>query len=220
MLLLDLVAYGAKALQGVLDMKYKGNGLRFKILGSLVALGLSLGTAHAAPIMTECQPAEARSTGDYFMTLTTDSPATCLDSGVGEPSLTGNPLNDTFLIGDYSEGYEFIAKNDSSDVTGNAGIFFSGGSSGSWSFDESLWDSYLTLAIGFKFGGGDKAESDTWFVYELTKSDYQGAFDYSENKGLSHVNLYGKTSVSVPEPGTIALLGLGLIGIALGRKRK
>lgn len=192
--------------------------LPFKaFLVALVAVSLSTSLANATPINTKCQPDAAP--GDYFMTLTTDSAATCLDSGFGEPSLTGNAGNDTFLNGTAGSGWSFLAKNDDGNTAGDLGIMFSQDSDqGDWSFDESLWNSYMNIAIGFKFGGGNSATSDTWFVYELTKDDHDGLFSYSAEKGLSHVNLYGKY-ISVPEPGILGLFALGVIGFFVARRQ-
>ena len=47
--------------------------------------------------------------------------------------------------------------------------------------------------------------------------------DFSANAGanlLSVSNTYIQTEVSIPEPGTLALLGLGLAGFAAFRRRR
>jgi hypothetical protein len=42
---------------------------------------------------------------------------------------------------------------------------------------------------------------------------------WPQNGAISHVALYG-TATSVPEPATLSLLGAGLIGVFLGRRRR
>lgn len=39
-------------------------------------------------------------------------------------------------------------------------------------------------AIGFKFGGGNAADPDTWFVYALSSGDSSGEHLYSADKDL------------------------------------
>ncbi|MEX2475880.1 PEP-CTERM sorting domain-containing protein [Marinobacter sp.] len=44
---------------------------------------------------------------------------------------------------------------------------------------------------------------------------------YADTTGaISHVAIFGKSTVRVPEPGTLALLGLGLIGLTLTHKKR
>ncbi|MDX1553444.1 MAG: PEP-CTERM sorting domain-containing protein [Marinobacter sp.] len=59
---------------------------------------------------------------------------------------------------------------------------------------STLWD-----------GQEDLVFSNFW-------SDGQGA--------ISHISIWGASAVEVPEPGTLGLLGLGLMGLAYSRKRK
>ncbi len=43
---------------------------------------------------------------------------------------------------------------------------------------------------------------------------------YPGNGAISHVAIFGNPTVQVPEPGTLALLGLGLIGLTLTQKKR
>jgi hypothetical protein len=73
----------------------------------------------------------------------------------------------------------------------------------------------------------DGNASPAWYLFNLTALGWNGT-DTLELSGfwdgvkgaISHVTLYGTQGTEVPEPGTLALLGLGLVGFGLARRRR
>jgi hypothetical protein len=133
--------------------------------------------------------------------------------GSGSGNINGNPITDDFLNDD-GAGLALVGFG--------SGAFTQAGSTGTFSLSSSLWDTWSTIAIGFKFGTGNNP--DSWFVYQLnplvTDGNWQFVNVFNRGGGLSHVQLYGTPSANVPEPGTLALLGIGLLGAGLARRRQ
>lgn len=160
------------------------------------------------------------------MSIDSATVAACLGSGT-EPALTGDPASDPFLLSANGAGYQFAGKLNADGLEENNlfDISFTQaaeeGPTGTFSFDSSFWDVWASGAVGFKFGTGQGI--DRWFVYSLqpgtTGGDWSFLNRFDQGGGLSHVALYANTPVSVPEPGTLALLGLGLLGLGLKRRR-
>jgi hypothetical protein len=112
------------------------------------------------------------------------------------------------------------------DTSDNSNFGFTVNPNGSWSVNANIWDSYSTVAIGFKFGTGNTA--DEWFVYSLMANATSGVFTFFDvvapgtagTDRISHGVLYGMGDDNdLPEPGTLALLGLGLLGLGMSRRR-
>ena len=174
---------------------------------AVALIGLSAPAA-AAPVYCA-----AVSTTLNYMSVDDSQVSACLLAGAGNIGQAAHL--DAFLTSAAGAGY--------TNVSEGAGLDFDqSNGTGTWSFDSSLWDSYANLAIGFKFGTGNKANE--WFVYSLQDLVSSGTWEFfnmgGTGGGLSHLVLYANGERTVPEPGTLALLGLGLAGLGFAKRRR
>lgn len=94
-----------------------------------------------------------------------------------------------------------------------------------FNFGMEFAPDYFLIKTG---GGSGTGVTDTHFLYENNNSDnwaFLNLSDFGEGVSLDNVSVIshvGRTggTVTVPEPGTLALLGLGLAGLGLSRRRK
>ena len=89
---------------------------------------------------------------------------------------------------------------------------------------EYVGGPYIDTTSGAFLLVKDGDQSPAWYLFDLTALGWDGIADldlqgFWPNQGaISHVALYGGAT-TVPEPGTLLLLGSGLVGLALyGRK--
>ena len=181
-------------------------------LAGVSALGIAL-VALSAPASAVPVYCAGVSTTRNYMGVDSSQVDSCLLAGVGNIGQAAH--NDPFLNNAAGSGWTNIGSRFSLSFTQN-------GNTGTWSFSSSAWSQYSDLAIGFKFGTGNRP--DEWFVYNVADLVSSGNWQFfnvgRRGGGLSHLVLYGSGERSVPEPGTLGLLGLGLAGIAAGMRRR
>ena len=102
-----------------------------------------------------------------------------------------------------------------------SGSWGGGDFSGTWTITDGFWDIYEEAIITIHVGNGN-GDPDH-FAFLITPGDYSGVLSYwlcgsdCKGGGLSNIVLWAR---DVPEPGTMGLLGIGLLMVAMTRRRK
>lgn len=175
-------------------------------------LAASFGAAQANTVTSDaCAPGGR----DFSVTATTVT--ACLAAGVG--NINGN--NDLFQQA--YPGWVFLDGSDNNGGAHNGWLTgapsLTAGLSGTFNINPLAYATYDRIAIGFKSGEG-QLDPD-WAVFELADNTLSGSWAISERQELSHALLYGiGTPTSVPEPGTLPLIGLAVAGIAVVKRRR
>lgn len=180
-----------------------------RLLIAILALGAAAPSAHAAWV--NCPSSMADNVSGTTACEYNNDPS------VDQDFLNTNPLTVNIQGGlfDFTD-WVYLDKVNYPDPTPTSGSYnFSG---------TANISAYGDLMLVFKSGNpttlvgyllADNTYSGTW-----TSPFESPTWDVNNPKGVSHISLYGRApSTRVPEPSTLALLSLGLLGVGFASRR-
>lgn len=136
-----------------------------------------------------------------------------IPSGDADRTLYVNHLIHMALgASDSGDGQDYSRSNNDFGALPDA-VFAMNGTSTTIDFGSGSSYSYL-----FAKYDGPNYGSEVWYIGNLTGMNTIPAF--GGQYGLSGWTLFGPGGTSVPEPGTLVLFGVGLMGIGLLRRRR
>lgn len=147
----------------------------------------------------------------------------CQDGVLGESNDSAESINAEGFF-ELSDWVELERKNTPGDTEiedFNVGLAVdpdTGAVSGTWSFTNTPWNDYGQIMIVLKDGRLTVPGGNTWYsAYLVSYGDTSGSWS-TGGPELSHMTIYG-SSTPVPEPATMILLGGGIFGVGLFRKK-
>jgi len=138
-----------------------------------------------------------------------------LDTFMAEGVKVGNPTNElawvnTFLDPDVSyNGYKTETVN-----------YFATEDSSVFAFALSSDPGFYIIKNSTLIALFENVNNYSWGVFDINSLSSGMNISGSGSMTISHVTEFGNAPTDVPEPGTLTLLGLGLLGLAATRKKQ
>jgi hypothetical protein len=196
------------------------SGLKAKLTALSLLAGASFGMSNAAHAVAVSCPGLAWSTLlDRQFVLAADAPAapaTCTDFG-------NNQFDDASYV---ASGWSLIDRTGDSDGSLDQALSATGvgTNSGEFSVSGAVWSAYSNVLFVLQGGGPGFLglfSTPDWAAFTLSDGTASGDW-YVSTDEVSKISLYGRSDAAraVPEPGMLALFGMGLLGVGLTRRRE
>ena len=121
-----------------------------RMCASAIVMASVLFASHANAGLIACKDVSKN-----YMQISDAYVSSCVDAGVG--NINGNAQTDDFLLADPGTGFVGISGGSFVQLTKT-----SSKTTGTFSLDPNLWNTWNDLLIGFKFGTG--GNPDQWFI--------------------------------------------------------
>ncbi|WP_202405667.1 MULTISPECIES: PEP-CTERM sorting domain-containing protein [Halomonadaceae] len=209
---------------------------RALVMGFLLLPAAAMAAPYTFDSGTGLNDAHSCSSGGAYIISTGNVTANNADATNCFGAYGGNPsqlLPNSAPLAWNGDNWDFIAKIDdagsdllSADLNQNQGDW-------SYSGDVSNWASFFVVtkasnnpgwaAYYFDDTQGASTLSGTFFIPWVNEGGNNGPDLSAAEEGgsaLSNLSLYARRVAQVPEPATLGLMGLGLLGLGLGRRQR
>ena len=189
------------------------NSIKILMGLALLAIG-SQAQALVLTSSTQCSAGNATSIAIDDVTGDAGGASDCWGTIIGNdpgPSGVGFDIDGTI--------FDYVAKLDIDDGLDGADIGLvvtpdARGTTGSWAFDTAKFapsEFLIVLKAANKYG--------VWLFTGADAASFSGDWFVAWGNDLSHLAIYATDGVTVPEPGMVGLLAIGLIGVAVARRK-
>jgi hypothetical protein len=193
--------------------------LSLKTIISLTLMGILSG----ASLQAAAVPATCQSLGIQNNVTSNDG---CQIGSTNNDTLGSGPIQvNTDQMFGFSD-WTFAEKGFEQEQNIDVGLFiFGSAQAGIWWIDQAIWNVYSDVMLVLKGGSGNTNPAN-YVGYLLEDGQSWGSYlspfmNGSKRKDISHFSIYVRGAErSVPEPTTLALIGLGLVGLAYLRRRR
>lgn len=209
---------------------------RALVMGFLLLPAAAMAAPYTFDSGTGLNDAHSCSSGGAYIISTGNVTANNADATNCFGAYGGNPsqlLPNSAPLTWNGDSWDFIAKKEE----GTSGALSAdiGQNQGNWSYsgDFSNWASFFVVtkasnnpgwaAYYFDDTQGASTLSGTFFIPWVNEGGNNGPDLSAAEEGgsaLSNLSLYARRVAQVPEPATLGLMGLGLLGLGLGRRQR